>query len=217
MKKVIIPIVLLVVALTALSFTAGKGITLRLRPQKGATYEIESKTSQTTVMKIQGQTIRSTQTVDGRQTLNVKEVSDSQNVFETQIKAVKMAVSTMGMTFTYDSDHPESNSPMIADQASEIEKILNKPTTVTYNELGYNANQDDLEMSQLGNVIIELPEEELQVGSQWNYVKTQSVSDFEIKINMTFTVTSISKKSVDVSFAGTIDSKDITGSYEVPS
>lgn len=213
-KKLLVPIVLMLVALTTLSFTAGNGIALRLRPIKGKTYVIISKTNQTTVMQVSGQTIRSTMNLDGRQTFSAEEVSSNQNVFETQIKGLKMTSSTMGMTFTYDSDHPENTSPMVAQQASIFDSIINKTNTMTYNELGQNTDSDDMEMSQLSNVIVELPEEELHVGSQWSYVKTQNVNDVDVNINMTYTVTSISKKSVDVSYTGTVDSKDVSGTYE---
>ena len=213
MKKVIFPIVLMLVALTTLSFTAGEGITLRLNPQKGKVYVINSKSTQTTVMKVQDQSMRSNQTVEARQTFSAKEVSTNKNVFDTKIEAIKMVVSMMGMNLTYDSDHPENTSPIIADQAGEINKILNKPTTLTYNKLGQNSNPNDLDMSQLSNVIIELPEEEVHVGSQWSYVKSQNISNYDVSVNMTYTVTGISKKSVDVSFTGTINSRDVSGTY----
>lgn len=197
-----------------MSFTGGNGVTLRLRPIKGKTYVIFSKTNQTTTMKVQNQTMRNSQNMDIRQSFTAKEVSASQNVFETQVDAIKMVSTTMGMTFTYDSDNPQNTSPMIADQASEFDKIIKKNSTVTYTDLGHNADPENLEMSQLNNVIIELPEKELHVGDKWDYVKTQSVSNYNVSINMTYTITKISKKSVDVSFSGTIDSKDITGTYD---
>ena len=213
MKKVLVPIVLLVVALTTLSFTAGKGVTLRLSPTKGQSYVINSKTNQTTTMKIQGRSMSSIQAVESHQTFSTKEVSDNSIIFETQIDAIKMSYTTMGMTFNYDSDNPQNNSPMIADQTQKFDGIIKKPTDVSYDELGRLAVADDNDMSQLSNVIIELPEEELNVGSQWNCVKNQEISDSEVNINMTYTVTNISKKTVEVSFTGTIESQDITGTY----
>ena len=212
-KKIFVPIVLLVVALATLSFTSDKDVSLRLRPIKGKTYVINSKSTQTSIMNVQGQTVRSTQTIEGRQTFKATETSATTNKFETQINAIKLVISAMGMTFTYDSEHPEGNSPLIAEQVSAVEQFLNKPSTSTYNELGVNANPDNIQINQLSNVIIELPEEKLHVGSQWNFVKAQSVSDYNINVNMTYTVTGISKKNVDVSFTGTIDSKDVKGSY----
>ena len=213
MKRIFQIAIIAAFALMTLSFTAGDGVTLRLHPQKDKVYTITSKTTQTTTMKVQGQSIRSNQTVDARQIFRAKEVSSDKNVFVTKIEAVKMTVSSMGMNLTYDSEHPENNSPMLTDQAYEIDRIINKPVYVTFDKLGYNTNPDDVETNQLGNVIIELPEEELHEGSQWNYVKSQSVSDVDVNVNMTYTVTKISKKSVDVSFTGTIDAKDISGTY----
>lgn len=214
MKRIFQIAIIAAFALMTLSFTAGDGVTLRLHPQKDKVYTITSKTTQTTTMKVQGQSIRSNQTVDARQIFRAKEVSSDKNVFVTKIEAVKMTVSSMGMNLTYDSEHPENNSPMLTDQAYEIDRIINKPVYVTFDKLGYNTNQDDVEMSQLSNVIIVLPKEELHVGSQWSVVNSQTVSDIDININMIYTVTSISKKSVELSFSGVIDSKEITGSYE---
>lgn len=214
MKKTIVPIVLMIVALTALSFTAGKGITLRLSPTKGKTYVIDTKTNQTTTMKIQGHSMNSIQRVEMKQTFSAKEVSNNSITLNTQIDAIKMAVTTMGMTLNYDSENPQSISPMIADQAQEFDAIIKKPTDVTYDVLGHLTEADDNDMShQLSNAIIELPEEELSVGSQWTFVKSQNISDYDVNVNMTYTVTAISKRSVDVSFTGTIDAQEISGTY----
>ena len=213
MKKVIVPLVLMIVALTTLSFTAGKGVTLRLHPTKGQSFVINSKTNQTTTMKIQGHSMSSIQKVETSQSFSAKNVSDNNIMFETQIDAIKMAVTTMGMTLNYDSSNPQNNSPLIADQAREFDAVIKHPTNVTYDELGHTKELDDNDMSQLSNVIIELPKNEINVGSQWTHVKTQEVNESDVNINMTYTVTGISKKNVDVSFTGTIDNKDVTGTY----
>lgn len=213
MKRIILISIIALLALTVMSFTAGKGVTLRLNPTKGQAYVINSKTNQTTTMKIQGRSMSSIQNVETHQTFSAKEVSQNNIVFETQIEAIKMSVTTMGMTLKYDSDNPQNNSPMIAEQAKKYDAVIKHPTDVTYDALGHLTLADDNDMSQLSNAIIELPEEELSVGSQWAFVKSHTASDIEINVNMTYTVTNISKKSVDVSFTGTIDTKDITGTY----
>ena len=214
MKRISLIAIVTVFALTAMSFAGGKGVTLRLRPQKDTLYVIKSKTTQTNSMKFQGQSMSSTQTFETTQSLTAKEVSDAKNVFETQIDALKLTISQMGMSFTYDSENPQNTSPMIADQAGEFEKIIKKPVTVTYDNLGHLEETTDMEMSQVSNVIIELPEDEVSVGSEWTYTKTQEISDIEMTVTMRVTVIEINKKGVDVSFAGTVDSKDITGTYE---
>ena len=214
MKRISLIAIITVLAISALSFTAGKGVILRLKPAKDKVYVIKSKSTQTNTMKFQGQSMSSTQNFEITQSLTAKEVSETKNVFETQIDAMKITISQMGMSFTYDSENPQKTSPMIADQASEFDKIIKKPVDVTYDNLGRLEETADFEMSQISNVIIELPEDEVSVGSEWTYTKTQEISDIEMTVTMKVTVTGINKKGVDVSFTGTVDSKDITGSYE---
>ena len=73
---------------------------------------------------------------------------------------------------------------------------------------------DKIEENELdGAFFIQLPEKEVSVGSTWTLDKGQSVSGIDVNAKMTYTVTSISKKSVDVSFTGTVESTEVTGSY----
>ena len=212
--KRLIPVLLVLIGLTCLSFMVKGGVTLRLRPQKGKTYTATSKVSATTMVEVQGQTMNMNQSIETRQSYVAKEVTNEQSVIETKIEAIKMIMSQMGMKLEYDSEHPEKNSPMLAGQTKELEKDLNKTVTVTYNAFGKNIGDDsDLEMNQMSNIIIELPEKELSVGSKWNSMKTQTISNTEYEVNMEYTVTAISKKSVDVSFTGGVDSKELTGTY----
>ena len=220
MKKAIrriTPVMLVLVALTTLSFMAKDGVTLRLRPLQGKTYTITTKANSMMMMEVQGQTMNMSQNVETRQTFTANETNEAHSVFETQIEAVKMSVSQMGMKFEYDSEHPEKASPMLAGQTQELEKYLKKPVTITYDVMGNVLDSLEFEMSQLGAAINELPEEELAVGSIWTFNKTQNVGGAEIKANMTYTVTAISKKSVDVDIAGTVESdvasNEMSGTY----
>ena len=213
-KKHLIPILLLFVGLAALSFTTAAGVTLRLKPQQGKTQTITSKANMMTVIEVQGQSMNMSQVMETRQSFKATKVTDDQSVFETQIDAVKMTMSQMGMKFEYDSEHPEKTSPLIAGQTKEIDATLKKPITITYDALGNMVGDSiDLSMNQLGTAILQLPEKDLTVGSKWSNSRTQNVSNNEFKVNMEYTVTAISKKSIDVSFDGNIDSKDVTGTY----
>ena len=218
MKKTIrkiAPLALVLLGLATLSFTANDGITLRLRPNKGKTYTVNSKQTSMSIMEVQGQTMNSTQSIETRQTFTAQEVTDAQSTFETQVEAMKLSISQMGMKLEYDSEHPEKTSPMLAGQTAEMEKELNKPVTVAYNALGeLVGDPSELTSNQLGNVIINLPEGEISVGSTWTNEKTQSVSGIEFTVSTEYTVTAISKKSVDVSYKGTVTSDDVTGSTE---
>jgi hypothetical protein len=218
MKKTfrkIAPVALVLLGLTTLSFMAKDGITLRLKPQQGKTYTITSKANMMTMMEVQGQTMNMSQTMETKQSFTAKEVSESESSFETQIEAIKMTISQMGMKFEYDSEHPEKTSPMLASQTQEIDKVIKKLETVKYDLMGNIVDSLEIEMSQLSAAITKLPEEEVSVGSTWTFDRTQNVSGTEIAANMTYTVTAISKKSVDVNISGTVEgNNEISGTYE---
>ena len=218
MKKTIrksTPAMLVLVALATLSFMAKDGITLRLKPQQGKTQTITTKANMMNMMEVQGQTMNMTQNMETKQTYTAKEVSATKSVIETQIEAIKLTISQMGMKLEYDSEHPEKTSPMLAGQTKEIEEKLHKPTTITYDAIGklVGDNLDD-SMNQLG-VVIELPEKEIAVGSTWTNTTSQENNGVEFAAEITYTVTAISKKSVEVNIAGTVKGKteDVSGTY----
>ena len=216
MKKTInkiIPPMLVLVALTSLSFMGKDGVTLRLKPQQGKTCTVTTKANMMIMMEVQGQTMNMSQNMETRQTFTAKEVSDAQSTIETQIEAIKMTMSQMGMKFEYDSEHPEKTSPMLASQTKEIEERLHKPTDITYDALGKLVG--DSTVSQLG-VIIELPETEITVGSSWTTTTSQETSGVEFSADITYTVKAISKKSIDLTYTGKVNGNvaDISGTYE---
>ena len=127
-----------------------------------------------------------------------------------------MTMSQMGMKFEYDSEHPEKTSPMLAGQTKEIEEKLHKPTDITYDALGkLVGDSTDSSMNQLG-VIIELPESEITVGSTWTTTTTQENSGITFNADITYTVKAISKKSIDLTYTGKVNSNaaEISGTYE---
>ena len=70
MKKTIrriVPAMLVLVALTTLSFMAKDGVTLRLKPQQGKTYELTTKANMMIMMEVQGQTMNMSQNMETRQ------------------------------------------------------------------------------------------------------------------------------------------------------
>ena len=180
MKKTIrriAPAMLVLVALTTLSFMAKDGVTLRLKPQQGKTYTVTSKANMMIMMEVQGQTMNMSQNMETRQIFTANETNETQSVFETQIEAIKMSISQMGMKMEYDSEHPEKTSPMLAGQTQEIEKYLKKPTNITYDALGHAVDSIELEMSQLSAAIVELPEED----AEYNVFKLPRESDTQLQ------------------------------------
>lgn len=212
--KRIAPVALVLMALAMLSFMAKETVTLRLKPQQGKTQTVITEANMTTMMEVQGQTMNMSQNMETKQTFTAKEVSANKSVIETQVEAIKMTISQMGMKLEYDSEHPEKTSPMLAGQTKDIEAELHKPTSITYDALGKRIEDRDDSLNPLG-VVIELPEKEISVGSTWGSTISQESNGVEFSAENTYTVTAISKKSVDVNIAGTIKGKtqDISGSY----
>ena len=220
-KRHITPLLLVFIGLALISGCSSQaklskdGVTLRLKPQQGKTYTITKNINMMIMMEVQGQSMNMSQNLETRQTFTAKETNETQSVIETQIEAIKMSISQMGMKLEYDSEHPEKTSPMIAGQANEMGQYLKKLDTVTYDAMGRIIDSLKLEMNELGAAIVELPKEEVTVGSTWTFNNPQKVSGTEMNTKMTYTVTAISKKSVDVTITGTVeaDSNEMSGTY----
>jgi methyl coenzyme M reductase beta subunit len=60
---------------------------------------------------------------------------------------------------------------MLKDQVEAIQEQLKKPVAITYDDLG-NIVGDDNDLNQLSNIIIQLPKQELTVGSKWTSKST---------------------------------------------
>lgn len=215
MKKRIIPFLLILIGLSSLPLQAQKSITLRLNPKQGHTYTINTKASVMNLMEVQGQSMSSTQIMETRQSFSATDVNAQEVTLEGQLEAIKLTVSQMGMTLTYDSEHPEKTSPLIAGQTEEFAEEINKKGTTKLDPLANLISTDrETGMLQLVSATIGLPEEPVQEGSSWTDQKDQEVSGISIHANMTYKVTKISKKSVEIEINGTIEAgEDVSGSY----
>ena len=216
MKNRIIAILLVLMGWSSLTVNAQKEVTVRLNPKTDVTYTAVIKNTMMNMMQVQGQSMTMTQTMETRSSFTAKSVSDKEVVIEGQNDALKLTISQMGMVLSYDSEHPEKTSPLIADQTEELGSALNKPYTMTFDALGQRlSTEEEPEMSQLGSVIIQLPDEPLKVGSTWSTNKRQKISSTDITANMTYTVTKISKKSIEIDAKGTIDGgEEATGTFD---
>ncbi len=216
MKKNIISLLLILFGLSSLPLQAQKEVTVRLNPKVGVTYTTTIKNTMMNLMEVQGQSMTMTQSMETKNSFTAKNVSDKEIVIEGQNDALKVTISQMGMVLTYDSEHPEKTSPMLADQADELASALHKPYTMSFNALGCRTTtEDEPEMSQLGSVIIQLPNEPLKVGSTWTMDKKQQISGSDINASMTYTVTKISKKNIEIEVKGKIEGGEETnGTYD---
>lgn len=207
---------MIIVALAAMSFTIGNSILLRLNLKEGSQYTIRMKATMLTTMNIQGQSINSNQTIEASQSLCVKKASDNENILESEIQTFKMSQSQMGMNFSYDSEHPEKASPMIAAAAKGIENDLHKPFTITFDNCGTTSDiNEELSINYLRTVVMELPKDEIQVGSTWSNTTIKDLQGQDVEVAMTYTVKEITKKNIVINIDGDINSTEgVTGTYE---
>lgn len=218
MKKFIIPSLMILLGFITMSLTPAKeGVVLRLKPNKGATYKVTTKISMMNMMEVQGQSMSSTQVNENRQTITIKDINEDAVTVESKTEAMKLTISQMGMVLTYDSEHPEKTSPMLADQVDELAAALNEITTSKYDSQGnpLKEEDEDQEGATSGSAFIPLPDEAVSVGSTWNSHKNQEVSGTKIVGDMNYTVTKISKKSIEIEVKGTISGEEgVEGSYD---
>lgn len=214
-RTLIISLLLTFLGMSSLTVHAQKEVTVRLNPKTDVTYHTNIKVTMMNMMEVQGQTMTMSQIMETKSSFTAKEVNDKEVTFEGQNDAIKLTISQMGMKLTYDSEHPENNSPMLAGQTDEFEKSIKKPYMAKYDLLGQELKtEDESEMNQLGSVVLPLPDEPLKVGTTWTSKKENKVSSTEISATMTYKVTKISKKSVEIEVNGTIDGDNETsGTY----
>lgn len=219
MKRIVLISIVVLFALTALSFTAGKSVILKLKPTQGKTHTVITKTNTTTTMTALGETGTIYQNDESREVFTIKEVTNEHTIIDAQLDAHKMTATQSGRTFIYDSEHPEKTSSMIDKQLTQtINNDIKKVITLTYNHTGQLIDGNDaLSIYQLGAAIPKLPSHELKVGSTWSSPRSHSEKyGKEYYVDMTFTVTAITKKHVDYSYIGTINSpkNEVNGTYE---
>lgn len=135
--KIALPILLVFIGFVAMSFTAGNdGIVLRLNVKKGQSFTMNGKITQLMTINAQGMNMSVPQTIEMRQSINIDEVNGDQISTSSSIDAFKMTMTQMGMKLTFDSEHPENNSPMLASATGEIDKLIGKKFTTVYSNRG---------------------------------------------------------------------------------
>ena len=212
--KIALPILLVFIGFVAMSFTAGNdGIVLRLNVKKGQSFTMNGKINQLMTINAQGMNMSVPQTIEMRQSISIDEVNDGQFTTSSAIEACKVTLTQMGTKLTYDSEHPENNSPMLAGQTDELDKNIGKKFTTIYNNRGELLQSEEITSNfnyQTG-VIIPFPEEPVHVGSQWTQDTTMSINNIDMKAVNTYTVSEITKKTVTLTQTTTMkgDSKSM--------
>ena len=212
--KTAFPILLVFIGFITMSFTNNNdSVVLRINVKKGQSFTVKGKINQLMTINAQGMNMSVPQTIEMRQSISIDEVNDGQFTTSSAIEACKVTLTQMGTKLTYDSEHPENNSPMLAGQTDELDKNIGKKFTTIYNNRGELLQSEEITSNfnyQTG-VIIPFPEEPVHVGSQWTQDTTMSINNIDMKAVNTYTVSEITKKTVTLTQTTTMkgDSKSM--------
>lgn len=206
MKKFSRILLLCVFAITTATvfsaFTGQDSVILKLNLEKGKKYSFKSKATQVMMMNMKGQSMNTTQNVEMTNTVKIIDIIDEQFVAEWSVEKIKMNQTAMGMNFTYDSEHPENTSPLIADQVKQFEDELKKSQRMTLDAWGNIVNTT--KTNNTASSITPLPKEAIHVGSTWTQEESKEINGVSGISHTTYSVTKITKKEVHVDFTSTL-------------
>lgn len=208
MKKHITIILSAIVALTMVSFMANDSVLLRLKPQVGKTMTINMKSSQIMTMNVQGQSIANSQTIESKTEMTATNVTADSIFCTAKMKSMKMTQSAMGMTMTYDTEHPEDANPMLAGAMKPFQDAIDKELQVVFDPLSKTMKMPS---ENIPNISATYPVEAVSVGSQWTADNTQNIAGTDIVMTATYTVTKITKKETTVNVESVIKSDIASG------
>jgi hypothetical protein len=206
-SKLIKPFLFILAELAMVSASAQESITLRFRPQPGLVCSIDSK--ELTLVQSNGFEVSVNNEIVTD--VSVKDVAGTQAEIEAQIESLKSNTSAiLGIGVKYDSDHPKNNNP---DLAKQYDPLIKKPMNVIYDEMGNTIKDIPEEYENLISkvfmlVFIHFPEEDVGIGNSWSFDTPKS------GISWTYTISSISKKKVEVSFVGIMKTDNMSGVIE---
>lgn len=208
MKKHITIILSAIVALTMVSFMANDSVLLRLKPQVGKTMTINMKSSQIMTMNVQGQSIANSQTIESKTEMTATNITADSIFCTAKMKSMKMTQSAMGMTMTYDTEHPEDANPMLAGAMKSFQDAIDKEIPFVFDPQG---NPLKMPSENIPNISATYPKEAVSVGSQWTSDNTQNIAGTDIVMTATYTVTKITKKETTVNVESVIKSDIASG------
>lgn len=208
MKKHITIILSAIVALTMVSFMANDSVLLRLKPQVGKTMTINMKSSQIMTMNVQGQSIANSQTIESKTEMTATNITADSIFCTAKMKSMKMTQSAMGMTMTYDTEHPEDANPMLAGAMKPFQDAIDKELQVVFDPLSKTMKMPS---ENIPNISATYPVEAVSVGSQWTADNTQNIAGTDIVMTATYTVTKITKRETTVNVESVIKSDIASG------
>lgn len=208
MKK----ISLLLASAICLSTAITAQTTGTLKLIKGQKYVVENKLSTSSSTQVQGQNMESTADVATVYNIEVKDKTDNNNInLSNTISNIKMNMSMMGQSITFDSDKKED---MDGNIGSTLKDFINQPKDVVIDHAGNVkpstdtsavsglAKQLDFDASGYGAELafLALPKNP-KVGDTWT---DNNSGDSTLAKSITYTIKEINGNIATVSFTGTV-------------
>ena len=208
MKK----ISLLLASASCLSTAITAQTTGTLKLIKGQKYVVENKLSTSSSTQVQGQNMESTADVATVYNIEVKDKTDNNNInLSNTISNIKMNMSMMGQSITFDSDKKED---MDGNIGSTLKDFINQPKDVVIDHAGNVkpstdtsavsglAKQLDFDASGYGAELafLALPKNP-KVGDTWT---DNNSGDSTLAKSITYTIKEINGNIATVSFTGTV-------------
>ncbi len=199
---------------------AQKAIMLQYHLKDGDKFVSTMSMNQEIDMEVQGQSMVINQDMNFEFGYLVSDVvADSFNL-HTNINAIKMTQTMMGMEIKYDSrDSSTFNNPTLGTQISDqMNKLIDKEITTT-NSINGTVGSVDLgaigaDNAMAGNMKSSFsqavyPNHKVKVGESWdNDITTNGMA--EMKMHITYTLTKATRKQAFIDVKGTITSPDET-------
>lgn len=208
MKKHITIILSAIIALTFVSFMANDSILLRFKPKVGKAMTCNVKTSQVMNMNVQGQNVTNSQSIESKVQMTATKITSDSIFCDTQLKSMKMTQSAMGMTMTFDTEHPENTSPMLKAAMNSIQESIGKNVTVVFDQLG---NALKMPSDNLPSFSAIYPEEAISAGSKWTSTNSQNMAGADVDVTTTYTVVKITKKETTIDIESVIKADAASG------
>ena len=201
----------------------GDQYVLRLAPQKGSTYMATQSQYVVSDISVMGNEVQNEQDQTFTARMRITEQADGITTLERTITRIQMEGSGMGETMRYDSDDPDSDSPL----AEVMGPMVDKAISIDLREDGsFAGDRDELEeaMSELmeGDEQLQMmaanmtdgflsqfqfyPSESVAVGESWTR-ESEVDMGVPLTLNMTFTLDEVEDTRGHISVEADIDSE----------
>lgn len=225
MKKKLIPIVVCILLVSSMVEAASQ-VMLRLRLQKGTTYNMTMLSTNNINQEMMGQKMKIDQTIEMVFSYQVLDVLPNNNfMIEYSVLKIKMDMNMNGQTMNYDSGSPDVSNPVNASLnglvSSKLKLEVNSKGQVEKVEgldeyarkLGGNPQvaqsmqmftNEDYFKSFIGQTFNYFPEKEVAKGEKWtSSFKLPALMNIETKMN--FEVADIKTDQIDLNVTSDVD------------